>query len=152
MTPNFTLPEFVSPEIYSIWGESSANWVHCNAPEEIQKLRDHLGAHKGHEVFITINDWSWGGNYQYSGVRPPFCPEGAEYSMHKAGAAYDLKFKGCTVDEAYTHIIHNQNLYPHISRIEHLDATRSKFGTLGRDWLHLEFCKERKGAIYVFKP
>lgn len=51
---------------------------------------------------IIINDWKWGGGYQYSGVRPFNTNIGAKRSQHKYGKAVDIKIKGYTVKEVAT--------------------------------------------------
>lgn len=145
ITKNFIIQEFVHPAIYDKWGDSSINAISCHAPKMIQRIRDHVGTP------ITINNWHSGGLYESSGLRLPTGSVGASFSSHKFGFGFDLKFTGITTDEVYSHIMGNQDLYNYITRIEHIEATRSKYGSLGRDWLHIE-CGERDGMIYVFKP
>ena len=146
ITKNFRIEELVHPAIVGKWGDSAISWVHCDAPKTLQKLRDHLG------VPITINDYHAGGLYESSGVRLPTGGVGASLSSHRGGFGFDLKFKGLSIDAVYIHIIQNPDLYPHISRIENIEYTRSAHGSLGRDWLHIEICHERHGDIYTFRP
>ena len=145
ITKNFHIKELVHPDIYGKWGDASINFLSCHAPKMLQRIRDHLGQP------ITINNWHVGGGYQNSGLRLPRGDVGASLSAHRFGCAFDLKFAGISTDEVYSHIMGNQDLYNYITRIEHIEATRSKYGSLGRDWLHIE-CGERDGMIYVFKP
>lgn len=40
---------------------------------------------------LVINDWSDGGQYEWSGLRTISCYIGAKYSGHRLGAAFDIK-------------------------------------------------------------
>ena len=62
----------------------------------------------------------------------------------KRGLALDLKFKGCTVKEAYNYLLHNQQKYSRIRRIENIDFTPT--------WLHVDGVDSGKNEIHVFKP
>lgn len=41
----------------------------------------------------TINDWSWGGSFNESGLRTPDCKYYSFTSQHSWGRALDLKFR-----------------------------------------------------------
>lgn len=151
VTTNFSDFEFVHPDIWHQWGAQSMSWVNPHAPPMIQRLRNNVGG-------ITINDWYWGGGYTSSGVRRPqdasdgmFAPLGG----HFGGFCFDLKFdvEGMTTDEVFEHILARQDYYNFITRIENIEATRTKQGKLGRDWMHIETgFQERDGDIVIFNP
>jgi len=56
---------------------------------------------------ITINDYIFGGNNQYRGLRPFDCSVGVKYSQHKFGKASDFSEKEISPKEIYEEIIEN---------------------------------------------
>lgn len=88
----FTLEEFIPQDIHKQYGEHSGWFI----DGRLYDLADYFRVRYGP---ITINDWKWGGNFQYSGLRPFDCEHGARLSQHKFGRAIDMKFKGVTPTE-----------------------------------------------------
>jgi len=86
------------------------------------RLRERFGA-------AYINNWKWGGNSQFRGLRPFDCPVGAQFSAHKFGRAVDMTFKNATAKEIRTHILANpqDEAYQHITCIE-----------MKVSWLHID--------------
>lgn len=56
--------------------------------KSIDFLREEIG------VPITINNWKWGGDRQWSGYRPPGSPYYSQWSQHSSGRSVDMIFKG----------------------------------------------------------
>ena len=144
LTSNFQLQELVNPYSYNKIGNRSADFLHPSLALTIQTIRDEL------DEPITINDWLWGGQYKNSGLRLPKGNVGASMSAHRFGCAADLKFDIPT-DTVLSHILNNTEFYTSITRIESINHTRSMYGKLGRDWLHIEV-GIRHGAIDIFNP
>jgi len=86
---SFVIEEFVPPITYGKWGNRSTWFINMKVVLFSQWLKDRCG-----DASVTINDWKWGGPYQYSGYRPPDCDIGAKESSHKRGLAIDVKVKG----------------------------------------------------------
>lgn len=72
------------------------------------------------EVFgpTYMNNWYWGGNNQYKGLRPFDSEIGAKYSQHLFGRAADPTFKNVTVEFVRNYVFKNQDKFPYITAIE----------------------------------
>lgn len=92
---------------------------------------------------LTINDWYWGGNFQYSGFRPFNCTVGADLSQHKLGNAFDCKFKETTAQAVRDYIKDHPFEFEHITHIE---------GDV--DWFHFDtrFVPNWDGVPITFYP
>jgi hypothetical protein len=85
---SFIIQEFVPRSFWQEWKENSIWFVNPNTILFAQWLKDQTFS------TVTINDWCFGGSYQFSGLRPFDCKIGAEFSQHKFGNAIDVKVKG----------------------------------------------------------
>ena len=85
---DFYIEEFVPKEVYQKFGDASIWFVNPNIILFTQWLKEHRSSS------IIINDWKWGGKYNYSGFRPKSCNIGAEFSQHRLGNALDVKVPG----------------------------------------------------------
>jgi hypothetical protein len=141
---NFDIRELVHPDWWTKCGERCADFINCNTGETLEAIKSTLSNMMDKEESVTINDWMWNGRYKSSGLRLPK-GIGAEFSSHKGGCGFDLKFKRHTPQEAHLFIVQNQELFPYIIRMEHIDATPT--------WVHIEISTEKRiGDIKVFKP
>jgi hypothetical protein len=62
-----------------------------------QMLRDHFGP-------VTINNWWYGGERNWSGIRTPESPYYSPTSQHSMGRASDKVFKDVTAHEVRSYI------------------------------------------------
>jgi len=136
ISTNFSIKELVDPETVEALGERARNVILPFLPVTLEKLRDFTGP-------IKVNDYEFGGNFKYSGTRPYTYKKGATFSSHRYGNTADCKFKDLTPVEVQKHIIENQDLYPHIVRMENAEITKT--------WLHVE-SGFRSGDIIIFNP
>lgn len=79
----FKAYELVDMKTYKILGEESLMLFDRNLLEAVDIFREIFGK-------TIINDWKFGGEYQWSGLRTKDCNIGAEYSLHRFGKAVDL--------------------------------------------------------------
>lgn len=130
ITPNFYLDEFINPETYNRFKERSTRYIRQELVIAVQLFRDIVG--KG----VTVNDWYNGGGYQESGLRDFETGTGATYSMHKFGAAADLKVSKMTSYEMAEVVKENWLDFraAGVRRIENPAYTKGAY----RDWLHLD--------------
>lgn len=92
---------------------------------------------------VTINNWESGGQYQFSGYRPPQCTIGSKTSEHRVFNAIDLKIGKMTGKEMFDWAVKNAN------KLYELGVRRIEDTSLTPTWLHLD-CKEHgKIAINV---
>jgi hypothetical protein len=90
---NFSLKEFIDPRTYAKLGASSIWMIDIRLIPICQTIRDHF------RRSVKINDWAWGGTYNFSGYRPIDYEKGAHYSQHRRGCAADLKVSGIEPEE-----------------------------------------------------
>ena len=76
---------------------------------------------------MTINNYKWGGDREWSGIRTKDSKYYSETSQHSIGKATDSVFSKYTIIEVRNHILNNSNDFPHIGGIE-----------LGVSWLHID--------------
>jgi len=85
---DFQLYELYPKDFYEIY-KSSPNTLWRMWDDRI--LRTAQAIKKKYSCSFYVNDWWWGGKFQYSGWRPFACLEGARLSQHKFFHALDLK-------------------------------------------------------------
>lgn len=90
----FKLEELVSKEVFLSRGSSSLELFDENAIRTLIELRQLFG------VSITINNWSWRGQFSFRGYRPWSYFTKQSFSQHSMGRAFDFDVKGLSADEA----------------------------------------------------
>ena len=90
---SFIIQEFVPRRIYEVWGQKSIWFINPNMIRFCQWLKDQT------DSTVTVNDWCFGGSYQFSGLRPFDCKIGASMSQHRFGNAIDVKVKGWDAED-----------------------------------------------------
>lgn len=129
---HFEIRELVPRHVYEERGEKAWMLLDERALVMLDLLRDKYGS-------ITINDWAWGGTNQWRGLRTEVSPVGSQYSQHRFGRAFDLKFKDISAEEVRIHILGNKKDWPYVHSLE-----------LGTSWLHFDVrnCE----PIMTYKP
>ncbi len=89
---HFKIYELVPPQVYKDRGQKAWELFDPKLLTAIDMLRETFGS-------ATVNDWKWGGNFKWSGLRTNQCRIGAKYSQHRFGRAADMKFKNITPAE-----------------------------------------------------
>jgi len=117
---HFDIEELVPPHVYDERGYKAWELLDERLLITIDQLRDSLGA-------ATINNYRWGGDRKWSGLRTPESKVYRPYSQHTFGRAVDMLFSKVTAEEARRHILTNKNRYPYIFALE-----------LGVSWLHID--------------
>lgn len=118
----FNIKELVSPGTYNARGEKAWQLLDDRLLWTLDELRKKYGP-------MTINDWSWGGQREWSGLRTPDSPYYSQYSQHSYGRASDIIFKNISAEEVRQHILANSEdpTYKYINAME-----------LGVSWCHLD--------------
>ena len=136
---HFKLFELVPKELYKTLSKE-ALWGLFD--EEALRALDWLK-----ELFpngsITINNWKWGGRFNYSGFRTKLSSDYSERSAHSTGKAWDLKFSDYSIEEVRD-TLSKVKYSPFIRRVERGTPT----------WLHVDVIPKKgfgKG-IYLFNP
>ena len=140
----FEIHELVSPELYEVLGEEKC-WQLL--PEVVKLQLDQIREefYSTYGLGILINNWGYGGDYKYSGVRPINCKIGAANSRHKQWVAFDLKPSDLESIEELQGFIKTLGASWNISRVEEFEHTPT--------WCHIEFALESfVDKPYYFKP
>lgn len=135
---HFSIQELIDQDTFGTHGEESWNLLHPDAITMLDGIREFFN------LPITVNNWKWGGQFQYRGYRPPHCQIGAQGSYHKRGMAFDFDVKGMTAEEVRQKIVANQNndLLRLIQRME-----------ANVNWVHVDLGLVPRNAsrIYLFR-
>ena len=94
---------------------------------------------------VYVNNWHWGGNNQFSCLRPFDCAVGAALSEHKFGRAADLKFKRINADEIRQHVLAD----PYREEFKFITSLE-----LGVSWFHFGVSNYNKNehGVLTFTP
>jgi len=119
---HFEIHELVSRRIYEDHGELAWELLDDRLLITIDRLRERYGK-------TTINNYHWGGNRQWSGLRTPDSPYYTPYSQHTFGRAADCLFRDYTAQAVRTHILNNPG---------HTDFMYITSVERGTSWLHID--------------
>lgn len=149
LTKNFSLQEWIDRETFKVFGGKAIRLLDMRIVHLYQSIRDDLGKP------ITINDWHYGGNRQFSGFRPWLWPYHNKSlgllsekelsainftSQHKFGRAGDALFMGEDIEEIREYVIENrESLFPTLMRVE-----------MGVSWLHLDVACTPNNSLVKF--
>lgn len=129
----FSIQELVPKAIYAARGEKAWELIDERLIKTLDFIKERfpLGT-------ITVNNWKWGGDREWSGLRTPVSPYYSETSQHAYGRAIDAVFSRYTAEQIRKDILKNPSLYPHIKGVE-LDVS----------WLHID--TRNVDAVLSFK-
>lgn len=147
---HFEIYELVDIATYKNEREKAWRFIPRYVKKGLDDFWEFLEEKLGKKPVVIINDYEWGGGYNWSGLRfgPAFDKENkdnpgkyASRSFHKLGQAFDCKIKDHTAEEIRKLILDNENDYrlQDISRLER-DVS----------WVHLEF-SDMPERIILFK-
>ncbi|MGD2118091.1 MAG: hypothetical protein PVG66_07020 [Chromatiales bacterium] len=119
---HFAIHELVPPHVYQKRGEKAWELLDENLLITLDKLRDIYGP-------VTVNNYKWGGEREWSGLRTPDSPYYSAFSQHSFGRAADCLFDNITAEEVRQDIL--------------ADPTNSAFKLIGSlelgvSWLHFD--------------
>ena len=118
----FKVQELVPEHIYLARGEKAWELIDDRVISTIDTLKERFP--KG---TMTINNWLWGGDREWSGLRTSDSPYYSWTSQHSFGRAIDAVFSAYEVEEVRQDIIDNPEVYPYIKGLE-----------LEVSWLHID--------------
>lgn len=135
VSTNFYLSEFIDPDTYKRFGDSSIWFIDPQIIQVAQFIRTRF------DRSVTIN----GGGYKYSGFDPPGgFRKATSLSQHRFGRAIDIKTDN--MPEIYRDILQSPELYIKVglTTIENIEATPT--------WLHLDCRWTKEDKIRVVNP
>ncbi len=131
---NFRIEELVPPQVFKDRGQKAWQLLDDRMLITLDRLRERNGS-------MTINDWVWGGDREWSGLRTADSPYYSKYSQHTYGKAYDIIFKHVTAEKVRQDILAkpDDKVFEYINSIE-----------LGVSWLHCDSRNQKR--ICAFHP
>lgn len=132
---DFKIEELVDKATFEKFGDNAWLFLDKTALITLQQLRNTFGP-------LTVNDWHWGGNFEYSGFRHPQCSIGAKLSQHKFGRAFDVKSTDFSAQEMQDYILAYPEKFPYITRMENAEHTKK--------WLHFDVALTNENNIVIF--
>ena len=109
----FDIEELVDKATFTKWGEQAWMFFRPEALASLDQIR------KFYNRPVTVNNWKWGGSFQYRGFRPRSVMVGAEYGQHRFGNAFDLDVNGVLAETVRRDIIANKDeIFTHITCLE----------------------------------
>ena len=120
----FKIHELVPKEMYKDKGESAWRYVPKAHIKVLDKLKEHFNLGT-----MTINNYAWNGNREWSAGRYEESRWHSKYSMHSYFQAYDIVFSHYTAEEVRNYIIEN-----HKEEFEDIGGIE-----LGVSWVHIDF-------------
>lgn len=114
---HFRVEELVPKHIYQKRGDKALELIDDRVLITIDKLRELLGKP------ITINNWVWGGDRNWSGLRTAgFYKSLQAYedslSQHKYGRAVDMLVKDMNAADVRKFIYENKHEFPYVTFVE----------------------------------
>jgi len=139
VSKNFYVHELVDKGTYEKFGDSSIWFLDPKAFPILQHFRDRFGS-------TTVNNWKYGGIFNYRGFRPIHCAIGGTYSQHRFGRGFDITCKDATPDEIRYDIMKNESLYLD------LGLTTIEDGVYAPTWVHFDIRTTGLNEIKIVKP
>jgi|SaaInlLV_10m_DNA_3_1039740.scaffolds.fasta_scaffold07809_2 hypothetical protein len=132
----FKIFELVPVHLYQIVHEDSLwDMMDDKLIESIDLLKE-----KFPNGTMVINNYQWGGERGWSGLRTKDSKYYSEGSQHSIGKAVDCIFSEYTTEEIRNYILYHQDEFPYIGGIE-----------IGVSWLHLDVRDRKNNRIQQFK-
>lgn len=121
MLKHFCVEEFIPQHTYEKLGDEAVKLMSPKILEVADTLRELT------EVPLTINNWKWGGDRNWSGLRDETSPYYSKTSQHSSGNAIDVVSKRFSAYRLRRFILENEQLFPDVTFLE-----------CGISWLHVD--------------
>jgi len=128
----FKVHEFVPEHMYKRYGEKAWRFIQPGLIRIYDTLKERFP-----NGTITINNYAYGGNRYWSGLRTPESPYYSETSIHSFGGGGDSKFSAYAEEDVRQDIIDNPEIYPDVKGIE-----------MGISWLHVDTRNEDEVVLF----
>ena len=119
---HFAIHELVPPHVFAARGEKAWELLDQRLLITLDQLRKRYGS-------MTVNNYYWNKNREWSGLRTSDSPFYSRFSQHSFGRAADCLFKDTTVEQVRQDILGSPG-----------DPTFKLIGSveLGVSWLHFD--------------
>ena len=131
----FKIQELVDKNTYSHRGDNAWLLFDSRAITMLDRLKEVFS-----EGTITVNNWYWGGDREWSGLRTSESPYYSPTSQHTFGRAFDCVFSAYSAEQVRTYLLRHQSEFKYITRLEE-----------GVSWLHFDVANTDTNGIITFK-
>jgi hypothetical protein len=118
----FKLQDFVPRHIYNQCGNCGWELLDERLLITMDRMRDVYGP-------MLINDWAYGGEHEWNGLRTPECPFHNGFSQHAFGRAANIRFENFDIAEVKNDILNGSAL----KEFEYITTIMT-----GDDYLHVD--------------
>lgn len=136
---HFITEEFVDPDTFAVRGKDSLGCMDVRMLITADAIREYFNKS------MTINNWKWGGNRKWSGLRTTKSPDYITYSQHTFGRAIDFIMKDISAQEIRDEIKSHQDhpAFRFITAIEDFPEM---------NWCHVDcrIWKKNEKGIMIF--
>ena len=130
----FDISELVPKHMYNMRGNKNWRFIDERLISTIDTLKEHFSSGT-----MTINNYKWGGDREWSGLRTSQSPDYSPTSMHSFGKAIDCIFSHYSAEEVRLYILSNKGFFPYIRGMEDTVS-----------WLHVDVRNEDE--LKLFQP
>ena len=130
----FKIHELVPPDVYNERSDKAWQLLDSRLLITLDRMRMRYGP-------ITVNNYFWGHDRKYSGLRTPDSEHYSPTSQHTFGRAADCIFREIGVDVVRTDILE----HPYDTEFQHINAIE-----LDTSWLHFDV--RNCDRVMTFKP
>ena len=130
----FEIHELVPKHMYNMRGNNNWRFIDERLIATIDTLKEHFSSGT-----MTINNYKWGGDREWSGLRTSQSPDYSPTSMHSFGKAIDCIFSHYSAEEVRLYILSNKGFFPYIRGMEDTVS-----------WLHVDVRNEDE--LKLFQP
>lgn len=134
---HFAIHELVPPKVYMARGEKAWELIDVNLIRLIDAMREEFGR-------ATINNYKWGGDREWSGLRTPESPWYSANSQHTFGRAVDILFQDISAADVRKRMTENPDKWIAICPMITLEDDVS--------WVHIDVRNNTSEGIRLFKP
>lgn len=152
---NFDIREFVPQLLWEQFRDKSIWFVNPTIIKLAQFNKDFFSEYFGKEVSVIINDWLWGGRYQFSGFRfPDSLKRDSETTFHQGGlcSATDNKYRFKETRETIDPDEIRKIILEHESEFMAKGLTTLESGEFAPTWVHQDCRNTLLDHILIVKP
>ena len=134
VSKHFKIHELVPKKLYEKYGEKAWRYVDVRLIETIDRLKE-----KFSDGSMTINNYYWKGDRQWSGIRTGDSKYYSVGSQHSYGNAFDIVWSKYSSKEVRDYVLSNLELFPYVKGLE------------VASWLHIDVRNEDSIVIFDAK-
>lgn len=106
---HFAPQELLDPQTFKTWGALGLRYMDQGLLRALDFIWEHYPAKDGKRK-IVINDYAFGGNKRWSGLRLPGSEYFRQYSAHAWGRAVDMRPHGISMPEFAAWVGHQHSM------------------------------------------